>query len=181
MNRRISLIVLILVVSCISAQAVDYAVDPAFNPTFMFSDFNVDTSIGDLVLQPDGKLLIGGTFSKVNGETVYYLARLNPDGTRDTTFNSAIVPSSGFINYVRYITPLPGAKLLVTGRFKIGEEYSSYLKLNSDGSIDSSMSTYAFVNENRSASRRKISSVRWPAGQRRNILACPSVECGRQR
>ncbi|MEO8573859.1 MAG: FG-GAP-like repeat-containing protein [Pyrinomonadaceae bacterium] len=147
MNARISLIALILFVSCISAQAVDYAVDPAFNPTFLFPDFNVDTSIGDVVVQADGKVLIGGTFSKVNDETVYYLARLNPDGTRDITFNSAIVPSSGFLNYVRYITPLPGGKLLVTGRFKIGNEYSTYVKLNSDGSIDSSMSTYAFVND----------------------------------
>src|SRR6185436_10316852 len=94
---------------------VDYAVDPGFNPTFTFSDFYVDNSIGDVVVQSDGKILVGGTFSKVNGDTIYYIARLNPDGTRDTTFNSPIIPSSGFINYVRHITPLAGGKLLVTG------------------------------------------------------------------
>ena len=37
------------------ASATDFNVDPAFNPTFRFPDFNVETGIGDLVVQPDGK------------------------------------------------------------------------------------------------------------------------------
>ncbi len=147
MKRQFVFLTVTLLTFSFSAWAVDYAVDPDFNPTFQFSDFNVDSSIGDVVVQPDGKLMVGGTFSKVNGETVYYIARLNPDGTRDSTFNSPIIPSSGFINYVKHITMLADGKMLVTGQFKIGSEFASYVKLNSDGSIDSSMPNYAFVGE----------------------------------
>ena len=39
-----------------------------------------------LTLQPDGKILIGGDFNGVNGVAQDYLARLNTDGSLDTTF-----------------------------------------------------------------------------------------------
>jgi len=38
-------------------------------------------------MQPDGKVLIGGDFTHVNGQTRDYLARLNADGSLDTAFN----------------------------------------------------------------------------------------------
>ena len=40
-----------------------------------------------LAVQADGKILVGGDFHNVNGETRFDLARLNPDGTLDETFN----------------------------------------------------------------------------------------------
>ncbi len=142
------LLAIILIVIGVSVRAIDFAVDPAFNPTFVFPDFNVDTSIADVVVQADGKIVVGGTFTKVNGETIYYIARLNSDGSRDTTFNSPIVPASGFLNYVTGIVPLPDGKFVVSGQFKIGNAFASYVKINSDGSIDGSMPNYAFLSPN---------------------------------
>src|SRR4051812_35819968 len=38
-------------------------------------------------LQKDGKILIGGEISGVNGTTRHYFARINEDGTLDASFN----------------------------------------------------------------------------------------------
>jgi hypothetical protein len=40
-------------------------------------------------VQPDGKILIGGGFTSYNGDPNAndYIARLNSDGTLDTSFN----------------------------------------------------------------------------------------------
>jgi len=55
-------------------------------------DPNANGGIRVIVVQPDGKILIGGDFTTLapnGGATVTrnYIARLNPDGTLDTAFN----------------------------------------------------------------------------------------------
>jgi uncharacterized delta-60 repeat protein len=55
-------------------------------------DPNANGDIRVIVVQPDGKILIGGLFTTLapnGGPTVTrnYIARLNPDGTLDTAFN----------------------------------------------------------------------------------------------
>src|SRR5438477_6260403 len=39
-----------------------------------------------LGVQPDGKILVSGAFTLLNGQPWTNFARLNPDGTRDTSF-----------------------------------------------------------------------------------------------
>jgi uncharacterized delta-60 repeat protein len=146
-NRYAFLTFLALLAFSISVSATDYAVDPTFNPTFVFPEFNVDESISDVLVLPDGKILVGGNFTQVNGEPVNFLVRLNPNGTRDTLFNSAITPSSGLLTYVKHLTLLADGKYLVTGNFKINGQYSGFVKLNSDGSIDGSLNNYAFLSD----------------------------------
>jgi uncharacterized delta-60 repeat protein len=46
----------------------------------------VPGSVSSLVRQADGKLVIGGNFSELNGQPIRRLARLNPDGTLDASF-----------------------------------------------------------------------------------------------
>ena len=50
-------------------------------------DPNANGTISVVVVQPDGKILIGGGFSTVLGVPRNRIARLNPDGTLDTAFN----------------------------------------------------------------------------------------------
>ena len=55
-------------------------------------DPNANGIIRVVVVQPDGKILIGGDFTSLtpNGGapvTRNHIARINPDGTLDTTFN----------------------------------------------------------------------------------------------
>src|SRR5438093_1558746 len=50
-------------------------------------DPNANGTVNVVVVQPDGKILIGGEFSSVLGVTRNNIARLNTDGTLDTAFN----------------------------------------------------------------------------------------------
>jgi len=51
-----------------------------------FSAASTDSSVNGMLLQPDGKLLIGGIFQQVGGQPRHALARLNANGTLDTAF-----------------------------------------------------------------------------------------------
>jgi uncharacterized delta-60 repeat protein len=98
--------------------------------------------------QPDGKLLIGGTFTEVQGFAASGLARLNADGTVDTTFNTPDFqshnPNNGQINFggdIFAIAVQPDGKILVGGSIFLGIFDQTGVKmcvrrLNADGSID---------------------------------------------
>ena len=61
-----------------------------------------------------------------------YIARLNSNGTLDTTFNSPLT-GTGYL-YVAEI--LPDGKILIGGEFTQGT-FQNFARLNDDGSIDS--------------------------------------------
>jgi hypothetical protein len=50
-------------------------------------DPNANGAVYATAVQPDGKILIGGSFTTVLGVTRNNIARLNPDGTLDTAFD----------------------------------------------------------------------------------------------
>ncbi|MBX3744002.1 MAG: delta-60 repeat domain-containing protein [Verrucomicrobiae bacterium] len=76
--------------------------DPEYRPrvlgrvTFILPDGGVPNppSIQCMVGQPDGRLLIAGKFDRVNGIRRNNVARLNPDGSLDTTFDPGVGPVS---------------------------------------------------------------------------------------
>lgn len=51
-----------------------------------FNSASADSTIDSLALQPNGKVVIGGIFENVGGQPRHALARLNADGSLDTTF-----------------------------------------------------------------------------------------------
>ena len=55
------------------------ALDAAFNPA-------PDSTVFALAVQPDNKILVGGEFTTVSGQWRQGIARLNADGTLDTSF-----------------------------------------------------------------------------------------------
>lgn len=86
--------------------------------------------------QDDGKILIAGLFNFVNGIRKNGVARLNPDGTTDESFDVGEGPN----NIVRDISIQDDGKILLVGQFTTfnGIEATRIVRLNSDGSIDSS-------------------------------------------
>jgi uncharacterized delta-60 repeat protein len=79
-------------------------------------DPNANGQVLVVVVQPDGKVLIGGTFTTLspNGGAVVTrnrIARLNPDGTLDTAFN----PNAN--NTIWAIALQAGGKILAAGGF----------------------------------------------------------------
>ncbi len=65
----------------------DGSLVPGFRPMFDGPMISRPEVFSSLIL-PDGKILIGGTFSTVNGVTSNKISRLNSDGSLDVTFNS---------------------------------------------------------------------------------------------
>ena len=81
-------------------------------------------------LQPDGKLLIGGFFTKVDGVSAPRLARLMPDGSLDTTFNPTTLRSAN--------QAVSSMALLPSGQILVSVASGAVQRINSDGSTDSS-------------------------------------------
>ena len=63
-----------------------YKLDVDGAPVAGFTSAQFDASIASLALQPNGKLLVGGIFQNASGQPRHALARLNADGSLDTTF-----------------------------------------------------------------------------------------------
>ena len=74
--------------------AQTYIVDEQFEPQF-------DGRVMAIAIQPDQKIVVGGSFTNVNGIRRRHLARLHADGTLDESFSP---PESLFAKEVLSIT-----------------------------------------------------------------------------
>ncbi len=72
----------------------DGRVDSAFTPGIVPA---LGSGLRALALLPDGKFLIGGSFTTYNGATRSRIARLNPDGTLDPTFTPPSTPTNNVV------------------------------------------------------------------------------------
>jgi uncharacterized delta-60 repeat protein len=107
----------------------DLSVDTSFD-----SGTSTNSDIYALALQTDGKILIGGAFSTYQGTARRRIARLNTDGSLDTSF----VIGTGFSNSVWAIAVQTDGKILVGGEFATysGTSRARVARLNTDGSLD---------------------------------------------
>ena len=110
--------------------------DGAIDSTF-HADFGDKTAVYTMAVQPDGKIVVGGHFSRVNATVRNSVARLNPDGTADETFD----PGSGPDDFVECARLQPDGKIVIAGYFQHvnGIERHRVARLNSDGSLDESV------------------------------------------
>lgn len=71
-------------------------------------------SVEALTIQPDGRLLVTGEFDEYNGTARRRIARLNPDGSLDVSFD----PGAG-LEYVSVeaISCQPDGQILIAGTF----------------------------------------------------------------
>ncbi len=92
--------------------------------------------INKIILQTDGKILIGGSFTSYNGKTEKFFTRLNTDGSKDTSFNTG----TGFNDQVKSIALQNDGKIIVGGNFTSyqGIIENRLIRLNEDGSKDTS-------------------------------------------
>ncbi len=93
-------------------------------------------TVRSIAVQTDGKILIAGTFTSVNGLPRNRIARLSADGTVDALFQSS--PSGGANNTINSIALQPDGKVLIGGIFTNinGLSRNRIARLNSDGSLD---------------------------------------------
>lgn len=122
----------------------DGSLDTSFNIGTGFNISEWTHSVGAIILQADGKILIGGSFTEYNGQTQKSIVRLNTDGSVDTSFNSEV----GFYRYhanglIHTMALQPDGKILVGGTFtRFGTQTQGRIsRLNSDGSLDTFFET----------------------------------------
>lgn len=91
-----------------------------------------------LVAQPDGKVVLGGVFTAVNGVPRQNLARLNADGTLDTGFIPQAV--EGPNGPVAALLLLPDGSVIAGGDFTTAGNLvrSDLVKFGADGKADAS-------------------------------------------
>ena len=76
--------------------------------------------VNAIAIDGNGKIVIGGNFTSVNSSNNFYIARLNFDGSLDTTFNTG----AGFNGYV-YALAIDGS-----GNILVGGDFTSFNTTN---------------------------------------------------
>src|SRR5262249_42356936 len=119
------------------AEAQSGGVDTIFKPGF-------DNEVFTVRVQPDGKILASGFFTKVGSSSRRGIVRLNADGSVDTTFNPGTGTSTtnGLPHTADTLALQTDGRVILGGRFqKFNNITQSYLaRLNSDGSLDTNFS-----------------------------------------
>lgn len=107
------------------------------DPSFTVSSC---TTIRSIQLQPDGRIIMVGTFTTVGGVARNRIARMNADGTLDATFD----PNAN--NTVSSAVVLPDGRIMIGGDFtQVGGVTANHLaRLLSDGTVDTSVTLYAY-------------------------------------
>lgn len=112
----------------------DGSLDATFDP-----GAGTNTQTMAIAVQPDGKILIGGFFTTYNGTQRRYLARLNTNGSLDTTFNQGTGPAAA----VWEIAVQPDGKIIIVGGFENfgGVPRKRVARLNPTGSLDATFNS----------------------------------------
>ena len=98
----------------------------------------VSSQVKALAVQPDGRVLLGGSFGAVNGVSRYGLARLYSDGSLDAGFlPSGSSTVSGTVNAMALQSD---GRIVIGGAFSYFNGITRYgiARLNSNGAVDGS-------------------------------------------
>lgn len=110
----------------------DGSLDHGFSPVV---DGSPRQSVERIVLQPDGKILLAGNFTKVNGVARNSMARLNPDGTLDLDFYPLAELSNE--HNVYDLALQPDGKILAIRVGRVGPTFhEDFVRLNANGTVD---------------------------------------------
>lgn len=112
----------------------DGSIDNTFNMGTGFSGGHVY----NFAVQPDGKIIVVGTFTSYNGFSVGRIVRLNSDGTIDNAFRTN--NNGGANNHLEAVCIQPDGKILIGGQLTSfgGVTRNGLCRLNSDGTLDTS-------------------------------------------
>jgi uncharacterized delta-60 repeat protein len=114
-------------------------------------DFNNGDDAGHaIVLQPDGKMVLAGT-TQLNSLADFAVARLNPDGTPDSTFGVAGIVISDLgsdYDYPNAVALQTNGKIIVAGRYNYsgftGSDFAM-IRYKEDGEVDSTFGANGIV------------------------------------
>lgn len=162
--KRLPVYFLCLILFSISAFSQKYVLDTAF-PT------NTDGVVNFMETLPNGKIMIAGSFFGVNGVYRNRLARLNPDGTLDESFNAnGLLIQTPIQPEISSMEILPDGKILIAGILDNGFTGPTFiLRLDSNGLLDSSFTSKPRLSDNSPSGYQIRKVVQLQSGK---ILAC---------
>lgn len=123
----------------ISSQVSNFALyqlDGAIDSSFMSNiGTGPDGYVRTMKSLSNGKLLIAGGFGSVNSISSVFIAKLNVDGTVDTSFHPPLLDAG-----IESIDVQSDGKILIAGYFQyVNNQECNYIaRLNEDGSVDPS-------------------------------------------
>jgi len=122
------MLVVVLIATRVVANT-NAVVDPAFNVGAA-----PDADVLALAIQSDGRILVGGEFSRFSGAARNRITRLLPDGSPDPAFT----PGTGADGDVFAIALQNDGRILLGGSFLSfsGNPRKSVVRLNANGSVD---------------------------------------------
>lgn len=90
----------------------DGTLDPSFDPGTGPNNY-----VYSMVVMPDERILLGGTFTEYDGRPVESIVCLLPDGSLDTTFTIPSITSSIYYDQVRDMALTADGGLIIVGNF----------------------------------------------------------------
>jgi uncharacterized delta-60 repeat protein len=119
------------------------------------SEFNLDLSgsqtpiIYKTLVLNDGKVLVAGRFESIDGHTTNDIARLNSNGSIDTSFTATSVGGgiSATSQYINNFVTQSDNKIIIVGSFSSVQSNSrtGVARLNANGTIDTGLSNPGFT------------------------------------
>ncbi len=119
----------------------DGNLDGSFNPPGGPND-----SVLAIKMQPDGRILISGSFTAVQGAPRGGVARLNADGTLDSSFAAPSLAASGSsLPMIKALDSQLDGKVIIGGQFTAigGTSKRNVARLDANGQLDPSFNTGA--------------------------------------
>lgn len=133
--------ILLLVVCCLSVSSSGQS--SLFDPLFSVSS-GANGAVNDIVVQGDGKIILGGEFSTISGNSNAFLARLTSNGQFDNSFGT------GTDGPVYKLLQQPDGNILVAGNFTVlqGVTRLGIGRLLTNGVVDTNFNAGSLLETN---------------------------------
>ena len=108
--------------------------DGSLDTTLSLAGTGFNYQSNTIAIDSSNRILVGGFFTNYNGVTAKYIARVNSDGSLDTSFTTG----TGFNNEVQSILLDSSGRIIVIGEFTNynGTAVGSIVRLNANGTLD---------------------------------------------
>ncbi|NLR57328.1 DUF5008 domain-containing protein [Chitinophaga polysaccharea] len=113
----------------------DGSLDASFTP-----GAGADQVIGSMERQPDGKIILTGSFNMYGGVKVPHIVRINENGTIDPGFNVG----EGTDGFIYNVGIMPGGQIILSGVFTQFNKLqrNNMIVLNADGSVHATYNSF---------------------------------------
>jgi uncharacterized delta-60 repeat protein len=111
----------------------DLSVDDSFQNGVGFRNGIYTATVYSIALQSNGKIIVVGNFATYNNHNAPKIARLNIDGTLDTTFSSIVINSFS----TSKVIVQPDDKILLGVGQSTNNDPTALVRLNPNGDLDS--------------------------------------------